>query len=93
MHGFEEVGNYVYTISVREVEKVALGMNFRMVAYKGINDCYIDGVEYEEMNNESRLFKKVKRKIHLLDILSETGLMNWGLLVCMIFKEKHLLIL
>ncbi len=88
LHGFEEVGNYVYTISVREVEKVALGMNFRMVAYKGINDCYIDGVEYEEMNNESRLFKKVKRKIHLLDILSETGLMNWGLLVCMIFKEK-----
>ena len=86
--GFEEAGNYLYTISPREIEKVALGMNFSMVAYKGINDDYIEGVEFEKANNNSLLFKKIKRNIHRLDILSKAGLMNWGLLICIIFKEN-----
>ena len=40
-HRYEEVGNYIYTISKREIEKVLLGMNLKIFAYKGLNDYYI----------------------------------------------------
>jgi ubiquinone/menaquinone biosynthesis C-methylase UbiE len=87
-YDFEEVGNYIYSISIREMEKVAIGINLSMIAYKGINDHYVKGVEYEEANDNSLLFKKIKRYILIKDILSNFGLINWRLLVIIIFKEK-----
>ena len=35
---FEDSGNYVYTLSSRDVEKVAAGMNLPMIGYKYFND-------------------------------------------------------
>lgn len=96
-HGYEEVGNYVYTISEREIEKVALGMNFRTVTFKGINDYYEPGVEYEKADNESKIFKQLKAKISWEDFLSKLGFKPHNLLTAIIFKvelqpdlEKHL---
>ncbi|HUU74523.1 MAG TPA: class I SAM-dependent methyltransferase [Methanoregulaceae archaeon] len=86
-HSFEESGNYVYSISAREMEKIALGINLSIIAYKGINDWYIEGVEYEKSNTDSLLFLKVKKIIHIQNIFSTIGLINWGLLVIIIFKE------
>lgn len=77
-HNYEEVGNYIYSISPREIEKVAVAMNFKAVAFKGINDYYQPGVEYEKATNNSKLFKKIKRKI---------SLQNWQ---CRL-KLKHIL--
>lgn len=36
--GYETVGNYVYTVSRRELEKVALGLDLPAIAFKGIFD-------------------------------------------------------
>lgn len=50
-HSFETVGNYVYTLSEREIEKFALGMHYRYVAFSGVNDAYVNGVENVQMDS------------------------------------------
>lgn len=87
-HTFEEVGNYVYTISPREVEKVALGLDLSTVACRGLNDYYVKGVEYEKLEDNSKLFKKIKRIISICDFLSKIKLKPYSILVTIIFKEE-----
>ncbi|MBE9510237.1 MAG: methyltransferase domain-containing protein [Bacteroidetes bacterium] len=87
-HGFEQTGNYIYSISKREIEKVALGMNFKAVAFKGIDDYYVEGVEYEKATKNSKLFKQVKIVIGLFDLLTKLKLKQSGLLTAIIFKEE-----
>lgn len=88
VHEYEPVGNYVYTLSQREIEKVALGLNFPTVAFRGLNDCYCAGVEYERVATDSKLFRKIRRKVRLLDFCSKLGLYPSPLLVAMILKEE-----
>lgn len=67
-HSFEEIGNYVYTISKREVIKLSLGMGITTVAFKGLNDCYLKGVEYEKADKSCKIFNDIQRSIKRLDI-------------------------
>jgi ubiquinone/menaquinone biosynthesis C-methylase UbiE len=85
-NSYEEVGNYVYTISVREMEKVALGINLRSLAFKYMNDVYIEGVEYEKIGQNGQLFKTVKKRLAYLDFFCKFGLMDFNMLVTIIFK-------
>ncbi|MBL8796720.1 MAG: class I SAM-dependent methyltransferase [Planctomycetia bacterium] len=87
-HEYEPVGNYVYSLSEREIEKVALGLNLPAVAFRGLNDCYCPGVEQERAVDASPLFRKVRRKIRLLDICSKLGLYPTPLLIALILKES-----
>jgi SAM-dependent methyltransferase len=87
-HGFEESGNYAYSISRREIEKVALGLNYRAVAFKGINDAYVFGVEYEKLAAMGPLQKKVRRLIDLKDLLCKLRLMDYSLFAAIIFKQE-----
>ena len=86
---YEDVGNFGFCISRREVERVALGLNLPHVAFKGMNDSYIEGVENEPATDDSALFKKIKSDIAALDRQSACGLSGGRpkLLVGMIFKE------
>lgn len=84
---FEEFGNYVYPISQRELEKVALGMNYRYLAFKGINDSYQYGVEFEKVSENGSLFRKVKFKIMIQDLLVKLRIIDSVILVAIIFKE------
>ena len=38
-------GNYVYTVSEREIEKLCLGLDLPHVYFKGLNDVYVPGGE------------------------------------------------
>lgn len=87
-HSFEESGNYVFSISRREIEKVALGLNYNTVAFKGINDAYLSGVEYEKISAKGLLQKKVIGLISIRNFLCKIGLMDYGLLAAIIFKEE-----
>ncbi len=86
LHDFEESGNYLYRISRREIEKLALGMNFTRVAFKGINDYYIPGVEYEKVADRGKLYRRVRLLIAVQNILCKLRLLQPGLLVAIIFK-------
>jgi len=87
-HRFEELGNYVYGISRREIEKVALGAGFPSVAFKGINDAYYPGVEFERADPRSRGFRKVRHQIARYDLLCALGLNQFGLLCAVILKDR-----
>ena len=84
----EETDNYVYTISAREIEKVALGLNYEYVAVKGLNDYYLANVEYEPATASSGLFKKIRCHINYANLLVKLGLRDFGLMVFIIFKDK-----
>ena len=86
-HHFESGGNYVYAISRREMEKIALGMGLHTIAFKWINDYYLPGVEFEPAEAGNDLFRKVSRKISRFDLLCRLGISQPGLLAVVFFKE------
>jgi len=87
-HGqYEPVGNYVYSISKREIEKIALGLNYPMVAFRELNDYYIKGVEYEKATPDSAMFNLVKSKIAEIDNECIKGTRTYEMLIAVIFKE------
>ncbi len=86
-HRYEPIGNYVYSVSRREIEKVALGLNLDALATKGMNDFYLEGVEYEDVSDNGPLFQQVKKHIKELDKMSSCKPERYGLLVTIIFKK------
>lgn len=91
-HGFESVGNYVYAISEREIEKYLLGMHYTKVAFKGCNDAYTSGVEFSLLNSKDLkdkiLFNKIKLKIMALNLFERFQMTRSGLLLCILFKNQ-----
>lgn len=85
---FEDIGNYVYSISEREMQKVALGSNLPTVAFKRFHDVYIEGVEFEKADQNSGLLKKIKRDMAKNDLLCRLGLSTESHMTAIIFKEK-----
>ena len=84
---YEESGNYIFSISEREIEKVALGLNLPFIAFNKMNDSYLQGVEFEKADDDSPLFKKIKKEIHKQDISSERGSTAYGILITIILKK------
>jgi len=58
---YEPIGNYIFCISIRDIQKIALGLHLPMVAYKKFHDVYIEGVEYEKLDGNAPLYKKIKK--------------------------------
>jgi len=85
---YENTCNYVFTISEREIEKVALGLNLKMLAFKGLNDYYSEGVEFEKITDSSKKFKEIKKQIKLNDRKVILGKRNYGVLVTIVCKTN-----
>lgn len=62
-HSFEEAGNYLYAVSVRELEKLVHGMDLGGLAWKGFNDVYEKGCEFEEAKPGNLLYDKLNKAI------------------------------
>jgi SAM-dependent methyltransferase len=84
---FESVGNYVYTISKRELTKVALGLDLRHIAFRSLNSFYMPGIEYERVTTYNRSYLTVRLMILIQDVLTALGAVRSGLLVGIVFKE------
>ena len=74
------------TPSRREMEKVALGLGLRTVAFKGVNDYYLPGVEFEPATAGSKLYRQVSGTIARYDLLCRRGISQPGLLAAIIFQ-------
>ena len=91
-HQFESIGNYVYSLSRHEIEKIMLGIGLRFYAFKGVNDYYIEGIEDCPQKNGS--FKqhlnrlKLKTIIWVKDVLPSLHLKNSNLISIIIFKQE-----
>lgn len=84
---YEDSGNYVYRISRREIEKAALGLNYRAIAFLGFNDAFLPGVEREPLSRSGPLYRKLRLLIAAKNILCRVGLMDYAQLTAVIFKN------
>lgn len=91
-HAFEPVGNYVFSVSERELEKVQLGMHRRYLAFHAINDYYESGFEFLHFDtlkqSEQKKIDKAKRSIKRRDRLVKYGLKSPDLLASILFKSN-----
>ncbi len=90
-HAFEPVGNYLYALSEREVEKFLLGLHHTSVAFLGVNDAYLPGVEFAALDSanpaDRKLQRKIQGRIRFLDALSKLGLVRTTMLTAALFKQ------
>ncbi|MGL4364837.1 MAG: class I SAM-dependent methyltransferase [Bacteroidales bacterium] len=73
---FETVGNYVFKISERDIEKIAMGLGLPCIAFKGYNLFPWTKHPHKEM-----------LKIKCYNILTALHLLPYRFLSCVIFKE------
>lgn len=73
-HTFEQSGNYLYSLSNRELNKIVHGLDLAGIAYYGFNDSYLEGCEFEKATAENKVFKKIKQEIEKNNKLEITGL-------------------
>jgi hypothetical protein len=85
---YEDSGNYVYTVSEREMEKLCLGMDIPQVAFKGLNDVYIEGGEFAPAQWSARPFLKMRLLIAVLDGLCHLRFFKPTRLMVCIFKRS-----
>jgi ubiquinone/menaquinone biosynthesis C-methylase UbiE len=85
---YEPVGNYVYSLSEREVEKLALGLNLPSVAFRRFHDVYIEGVEFERIADNGELYKRTQSALRKNDLLNKLGLITQNHIAAVIFKRK-----
>ncbi|WP_149240110.1 class I SAM-dependent methyltransferase [Dyadobacter sp. 32] len=87
-YSFEEVGNYVFKLSEREMDKLANGIGLPMVAFKGINNNYYNAkAAHEKADDSSSAFKKIRRKLAMHNLLTRLTLMPSQVLCAVIFKK------
>tara|TARA_B100000575_G_C22879367_1_gene512499 strand:- start:316 stop:747 length:432 start_codon:yes stop_codon:yes gene_type:complete len=91
--GFEIVGNFIYSISERELIKFQLGMHRRYIAFKGLNDSYVNGVEFIKISDRSlhARFKRLQYNLKLICLNTLTflrAIRGGNLLVAIIFKSN-----
>jgi hypothetical protein len=85
---WEESGNYMYSFSRNEAEKVSLGLNLPQMVTKGINDHYIDGCEFEPADvKKSQIFRTIVESIEKANSRSIEGLQVYNLLMVGFFLE------
>ena len=87
-YSYETVGNFVFKISEREIEKAAIGTGMPAVAFNGFNDHYIKGVENAIAQRGEPLFARIKQHLWLKNILTGLHLMPYGVMCAMVFKQK-----
>jgi ubiquinone/menaquinone biosynthesis C-methylase UbiE len=91
-HAFEPIGNYIYSISEKELEKAALGLGGTTLATIGCNDAYQEGIEFVQMQSNapqdvaarSTILSEVKR----LDLLCKLRIKKSTLLSVVLFKNS-----
>lgn len=89
-HAFEEAGNYLYAVSLRELEKLVHGMALGGIAWKGFNDAYEKGCEFEEAKPGNPIFDKLTKTIASGDELCKKhpSFHQYNMTSVIIFKEK-----
>lgn len=85
---YEPSGNYKYSLSEREIEKIALGLNLPYIAFKYLNDYYRDGLGLETKKKDDKIINKIKNQILLRDILWKFRLFPPTFIVSIIFKNE-----
>jgi ubiquinone/menaquinone biosynthesis C-methylase UbiE len=93
-NSFEEVGNYKYPISIREIEKVTSAIGLKHFAYKGLDDIYLPQGGLLDISALNIDIIRVKFILWLMDILYRLGVREKSVVCLVIFKlppQKNLI--
>lgn len=85
---YETVGNYIYSLSIREIEKVCIALNLPMIAFKKFHDHYDPKFEGARIKDNKLMFYKLKLRILKQGILSYFGLSQLTKIHCVIFNQR-----
>ena len=89
--GYEPSGNYTYAFSPRDIVKFAFGLNLEAVAFKGLNDHYIEGCEFEPADpTRSKVFEEIQKNVNSKDRACLNGEALPDLYMYIIFKDNKL---
>lgn len=83
---YEPIGNYVFTVSERELQKIALGLSLPAVAFRNFQDVYLEGVEQEKQSDNGPLLKKLKSKLFVNNVLRFIRIEKTNHITGIIFK-------
>jgi SAM-dependent methyltransferase len=88
---FEPVGNYVYKVSEREIEKIAMGMGLSCIAFKRVNlllDLKMDVNVVRQCPTNKAGWKKMLRRLWFKDLLGFLRIIPHNHLCCVIFRTS-----
>lgn len=90
--GFEPIGNFVYKLNNHELEKFALGMHYRNIAFSKLNDSYEKGIEFIKLNTKNReeknVIRKIRNNIKFRNFLANLKILPYGITVSVVFKSN-----
>lgn len=84
---WEIVGNYVFKISEREVEKIAMGIGLPCIAFKEMNTFLSMKHDITEVPTNNKVLRKIKRKLKFWNGLCALRFIPYNTLCSIIFKE------
>jgi SAM-dependent methyltransferase len=84
---WEKVGNYVFKISDREVEKIAMGLGLPYIAFKEMNVLFNINQDIEEVPTNQKVLRKVKQRLRKINAICKLRLIPFNTLCSIIFKE------
>ncbi len=87
---FEKSGNFVYTLSKIELEKITHALNLKEFAWKGHNDYYTKGCEFERAEPYNKVFTQTKKNIKKMDKRCRwlPLFFDYNLITAVIFKTE-----
>jgi SAM-dependent methyltransferase len=86
--GYESVGNYVYTISRRELTKAAEALDLPVYGFKNIFDHVIPDIEKIPVDPNNKIFNDYMRATLAGDQLIQSGKSKGGILFAVLFKQR-----
>lgn len=86
--GYESVGNYVYTISRRELEKVALGLDLPAIAFKSVYDYCPPQIEKIKVSPSDPDFNAYLRTLFAGEDACRENKQKHNMLFAVLFKTK-----
>ncbi len=88
---YERVGNYVYSLSQREVQKISLGLNLPGYACKNMQDVYIQGCEFAKADPNDPVFNSMVNMTQALERQCQEKQEKWNYILTIFFKDAALL--
>ena len=85
---FEPSGNFIYRVSIREICKMLLGLGYRDLAWKGINDFWHMPFANADHEKLSVAMVATRTAIATQNLLARIRLLQYGLAVVICFKES-----
>ena len=85
---FEPAGNYIYRVSVAEIERLMLALGGRCVAHRRFNDFYWGRLAAADCEREPWALRLTKLGIGVQNLLCRLQLLAWGLGALVVVKGE-----